>query len=195
MKKILLSIAALGALAVATPALANVPDGTEIGGCSTTLTNPNATACDGYFTGNILNGSSTDVALQQEAITDLGGSWDGNWNNLSTSGLVITSLSGSSSNQLNFGQTLFGTVIIGAHYGNVPGPDGNVSVFWLFNLTSPTNFITLTDTQGWSNAALYVDGPHVPEPATWAMMVLGFGAAGFAMRRSRRKQQPLTQLA
>ena len=27
----------------------------------------------------------------------------------------------------------------------------------------------------------------VPEPATWAMMLLGFGAAGFATRRSRRR--------
>ena len=27
--------------------------------------------------------------------------------------------------------------------------------------------------------------PAVPEPATWAMMLLGFGAIGFSMRRSR----------
>lgn len=28
--------------------------------------------------------------------------------------------------------------------------------------------------------------PPVPEPATWAMMLLGFGAIGYAMRRRRR---------
>ncbi|QNP43594.1 PEP-CTERM sorting domain-containing protein [Sphingomonas daechungensis] len=28
--------------------------------------------------------------------------------------------------------------------------------------------------------------PAVPEPATWAMMLLGFGAAGFVLRRRRR---------
>ncbi len=28
--------------------------------------------------------------------------------------------------------------------------------------------------------------PPVPEPATWAMMLMGFGAVGFAMRRRRR---------
>ena len=34
----------------------------------------------------------------------------------------------------------------------------------------------------------------VPEPATWAMMLMGFGAAGYAMRR-RRSKQLITQLA
>jgi hypothetical protein len=35
----------------------------------------------------------------------------------------------------------------------------------------------------------------VPEPATWAMMLLGFGAAGTAIRRSRRKETRLLQIA
>jgi hypothetical protein len=35
----------------------------------------------------------------------------------------------------------------------------------------------------------------VPEPGTWAMMLLGFGAAGYSMRRSRRAQPRLAQLA
>ena len=33
----------------------------------------------------------------------------------------------------------------------------------------------------------------VPEPATWAMMLIGFGAVGFAMRR--RQKPVLAQLA
>ena len=28
--------------------------------------------------------------------------------------------------------------------------------------------------------------PGVPEPATWMMMILGFGAIGFGMRRSQK---------
>lgn len=36
-------------------------------------------------------------------------------------------------------------------------------------------------------------GGAVPEPATWAMMLIGFGAAGFAVRRSR-KQKPNSML-
>ncbi len=30
--------------------------------------------------------------------------------------------------------------------------------------------------------------PPIPEPSTWAMMLLGFGAVGFSVRRSRAKQ-------
>ena len=35
----------------------------------------------------------------------------------------------------------------------------------------------------------------VPEPSTWGMMLFGFGAAGFALRRSRRRRTDLLQLA
>ena len=35
----------------------------------------------------------------------------------------------------------------------------------------------------------------VPEPATWAMMLLGFGGIGFAMRRGRKQNGRLLQLA
>ena len=75
---------------------------------------------------------------------------------------------------------------------------GNVSVFWLFDFgTTGANFVTLDDPTGWSNATLYTTGspPGVPEPATWAMMLLGFGAAGTALRRSRRRTTALAQIA
>ncbi len=39
------------------------------------------------------------------------------------------------------------------------------------------------------------DSTVVPEPGTWAMMLMGFGAAGFAMRRRRRQTGELRQLA
>ena len=99
-------------------------------------------------------------------------------------------------NQINFGQTLFGQTIIGADFSDVAGSPGYVSVFWLFDFgTEGADFITLDDTHGFSDAALYTTGdpPAVPEPATWAMMLFGFGAAGYAMRRKRTPK--LTQLA
>jgi hypothetical protein len=35
----------------------------------------------------------------------------------------------------------------------------------------------------------------VPEPGTWAMMLLGFGATGVAMRRRRRSDKAISQIA
>ena len=35
----------------------------------------------------------------------------------------------------------------------------------------------------------------IPEPATWAMMLLGFGAVGHVMRRTRRRSTAMLQLA
>lgn len=43
------------------------------------------------------------------------------------------------------------------------------------------------------NVSLQSSTGAVPEPATWAMMLLGFGAIGFAMRRQR--SQALLQVA
>jgi hypothetical protein len=97
---------------------------------------------------------------------------------------------------IDFGVTLFGLQIIGAHFGNVAGAAGNVSVFWLIDFGAAGGTLTLDDASGWSNAVLYTPpGNSVPEPATWAMMLLGFGAAGTALRRSRRRKGELLQVA
>ncbi len=64
-----------------------------------------------------------------------------------------------------------------------------------FNMDSDTNAFEI------DNIAVNAIGvgPHdggVPEPATWAMILLGFGAIGFSMRRRRSaKQWDLRQIA
>ena len=151
--------------------------------CDLSLPTPDAIDCAGYFAGNLINNSPTDIGNQTDAIASLDGdfTFDGDFNSLISGTLE-------NGNELHFGQTLFGQTIIGAHFGNVSGPAGNVSVFWLFDFgATGVDFITLDDATGFSNAALYTTAaPGVPEPATWAMMLLGFGAAGFAIRRRRR---------
>ena len=169
---------------------------TVVSACDLSLPTPDALACAGYYSGNLLNGSAADIANQQAAIDSLPGDFqfDGDWGAL-VDNTIFTLTNG---NQLNFGETMFGLTIIGAHFGNVAGDADNVSVFWLFDFgTEGANFVTLDDPTGWSNATLYTTGdpPPVPEPATWAMMLLGFGAAGTALRRSRRRTTALAQIA
>jgi hypothetical protein len=64
--------------------------------------------------------------------------------------------------------------------------------------TAPTllRFSFQQDPAYWGLDDISVDGPRgntVPEPATWAMMLLGFGGIGMAMRR--RRQPALAQIA
>jgi hypothetical protein len=46
-----------------------------------------------------------------------------------------------------------------------------------------------------ANSGAILETGGVPEPATWAMMLLGFGAVGVGMRRNRRKAKLVSQLA
>lgn len=102
---------------------------------------------------------------------DLGTSGTTGWNALSidfTGTDFIYSLNGTQVyDQANsFGSTNFQAVIMQA-----------------YNFNDPANFPGVTNTPyvaNWSAAA-------VPEPATWTMLLLGFGAIGFMMRSSRRK--------
>jgi len=42
------------------------------------------------------------------------------------------------------------------------------------------------DSPGWSHATFFDTGtPAIPEPATWAMLLIGFGAVGASMRRRK----------
>lgn len=100
--------------------------------------------------------------------------------------------------QANLGTTtLLGTSGVGG-----PGQD---NYLMLLGQTVPVGtyivgFLAQTNANGTgygataNSGAILVTDPPVPEPATWAMMLLGFGAIGFGARRSRRKAA-LAQLA
>ena len=70
-------------------------------------------------------------------------------------------------------------------------PAFNVSGVYTFLLntgaTTPTNlFFGVTDGQyGDNGGAFSINVAGVPEPATWGLMILGFGAVGGAMRRRK----------
>ena len=59
------------------------------------------------------------------------------------------------------------------------------------NVTTPADATAYDDLQFADVASVGA----VPEPGTWAMILLGFGAVGFSMRRSARRRGHLLQIA
>jgi hypothetical protein len=94
--------------------------------------------------------------------------------------------------------TLYGGALtIGTAQGNFNVNTATTRNFTFFGVTSDTAFTSFTITGAGTNAfaSTVFDNirfgsaatPAVPEPATWAMMIGGFGMVGGAMRYRRRK--------
>jgi hypothetical protein len=64
----------------------------------------------------------------------------------------------------------------------------NVSASGIFNWSGfdPTPGVFQFSAQGSNVTSFSLSAQAVPEPATWALMLLGFGGIGLAMRRRRR---------
>ena len=182
MKYVLQAGIAAIALAVAAPASASL---TLVAPCDATRTNPDADACAGYYDGN-LNSNSREADLNAALDVLMGGSFDPDvvFVDIEDTKDFFEVLGG----VLNFDSPLVGQQILSLHFGNAQNEFGtDVTVLYLFNFASPTSSIILGQ-DGFSNGLLI--GGGVPEPATWAMMLLGFGAVGFSMRRRRRALMP-----
>jgi hypothetical protein len=180
---------AVASLAVSTPAFAAAPPPAP--SCDSFLSSfgPEAAVdCVGFFDGNLLN--QNDNTAQENAVEQLGVDYT-----TFSDYLKLGALNGTTT--IDFGQALIGEVVIGIHFGAAGvGGQGGATGFFLFDFDTPTTSITTT-IQASSGVVLYQNGtpPSVPEPATWGMMLLGFGAAGAALRRSRRRTVALPQIA
>ena len=74
---------------------------------------------------------------------------------------------------------------------------GNCTSLIAYQSNSPLSFSSLAATGSFSVSADYdinsisvsyqVDGPAIPEPATWGLMISGFGMAGAMFRRQRKQ--------
>ena len=177
-----------------TPALATksftAPQLTNVA-CSGTDVSASVVACSGFYAGNLNGGSPQDLYSIQTGLNAIPG-YQGT---ITSAG---TNLNISNGNTINFGSAFTGLAFIGLHFGNGEGGPshsypGGTTAFYEINATNINSFTThFTDL---SNAVLYPGtAPAVPEPATWAMMLLGFGGIGFSMRR-RRTNGPLLQIA
>ena len=202
-----IALGATGASASGGPPDANPTDNPCTSGYAAAAGGSDAIACQGYYGGNILQ--ANDATAIQTAVGGL----------LSTSPTdpnpqtgyvplpftysgILETIDGlnSTTNIATFNALLSGQVIIGAHFGQNAdlGAAGENSFtgFWLFNITTPTHSIVFDSPLGTSNVVLLQNtGGAVPEPATWAMMLLGFGGIGFAMRRGRKQNGRLLQVA
>lgn len=202
MRKLAL-LAAAAIAATATPALAGPPAVTpDTNPCSTTYVQY-AIACQGYYTGNFFQGTAgqatTDEAKAAIAIllsgsptpTDTTGGYSPPYALDYNTILAAIPHQSDGDSTFDFGSlNLSGLTLFGAHFGKNSDGGGasNISAVWLLDIPTDTHIVTLTDGKGVSNAQIFATGaPAVPEPATWAMMLMGFGATGVAMRRRRRK--------
>lgn len=148
--------------------------------CSVTDISPQASACAGFYNGNILNNNAANVQAQKDALASLGLAWDGNFN-------ATEKLSGLNGNHtVDFATLLNGTTYVGMHFGNGQGGPGQATAFYRFDAGTDLDTFTLAYNAS-SNVVLYATGiPAVPEPGTYAMLLAGLGFIGLTLRRSRR---------
>jgi hypothetical protein len=164
-----------------------------------------ATACSGYYAGNLNGESKSMVASAQFALAALGYTWDGTMKGVK----LIDSFD--NKNAISFELPLTGINFVSIHYGAGQGPAkvaGGTTGFYKIESTAGL-FDLKTRYGSLSNAVLYLqpkvasgikDGPFgpsgdpaaatgaVPEPAVWLQLILGFGLVGFYRRRQKQTQ-------
>ena len=183
---LLASVVASIALVTASPAVAGKQNiqtlDAPVAPCDLGLTTPDASDCAGYYAGNLINGSPTDLQNQADAIAMLDGDFEFD---TSSSGIDFTSA------------ILTGP---GGPYELMEEFDNGISEFWNLSdlfLDAGTYMLTINgnnSSTGSLGGTVTINAtPAVPEPGTWAMMLMGFGAAGYAMRR--RRAPVLAQMA
>ena len=166
-----MSLAAAGtASAVVLPPVTTACSGSDFSGAS-------IQACQGFFGGNLLNSANT--AVDQLALANLGFTWNGS--------TVVEKLEGLGGANPTFSPTLAGISYIGVHWGNGGDSPGGTA-FYRINAGAGLSTLTLNvPFQATSNLWVFGTGAGgVPEPASWAMMILGMGGVGAALRNRRR---------
>ncbi|MDQ4420699.1 PEPxxWA-CTERM sorting domain-containing protein [Sphingobium sp. DEHP117] len=164
-------------------------------------------SCAGFYDGNLLNQSNAGTVAGI-----LNGLLGTNTYNAATfnfaSFQTLSPLNGATTvdfTQSPFNTKLYGMTLIGVHYGAGQGSPGygmgpvnprngkaanlDTSAFYLFD-AGKTGIDKLNlNWQASSNLTLFSTGTAggVPEPATWALMILGFGGIGAAVRRGKAK--------
>ena len=164
---------------VFTYALTNTSNGTLQPSSEVTAfgfnTNPNP---------DVANSSITSTAVDpDDRLTGISSGSISNGTSVEICGTGGPNCAGGGSNGPDLGETSGGQFIL-AFLGADPGT---------VTLSGATVRYQSTGLTGSGSAIGRPTTPPVPEPATWAMMLLGFGAVGFALRR--RGRNSIAQLA
>jgi PEP-CTERM motif len=218
MRRVFLTALAATAVATATPVFAQ--SATVNGSTVATLTvgGPGTTISFGGPAGTT---ASADLFLQLTGASTTTGDYTFSYTftntNPSISNLVnfgfdtSPTLGGITGTGMNFYLNPNGTLNVNACAGplaasNCDAANGQGDLFsgsFTLDFANNTSSITLNDfvdryaslsqIGGISGEGTPVRG--VPEPATWALMLLGFGGIGMAMRRSNKRKPALMQIA
>lgn len=212
LKSMMAAVAAIGGIAIGLGATSQagavaLTDLTIVTSCALGDISPAASACTGFYEGNLLNNAGDNKQYQQLALASMGFTWDGSTilEEDTTTDNDVTGFLG----QIDFSNNLAGTFFFGIHFGNgqnSPGGGGrfgtDTTAFYKVEGGSGVDFVNLLYNSG-STARLYgvvandpcVTTPtapgcgggetSVPEPGTWALMIMGFGGAGYMLRRRR----------
>lgn len=146
--------------------------------CQDTDVSPTATACAGFYSGNLLNAANVST-VQSILSTSFGFNWNGSTLVYSNSGL-------GGAHSVNLPTPLTGPVIFGIHFGNGAGGPGQATAFYEINGGAGLSTISWTYNAS-SNFEIFEGATGVPEPASWAMMIVGLGLAGGALRAARKQ--------
>jgi hypothetical protein len=210
MNKLLMGAAALGfGVAVAGGALAKPqppsPPTQGSRACALSDISPTASACSGWYEGNLNGGSPEQLFQQAFGLNQLVPGDPYTADNLTWLGDIAGdgtfSGNGSGGFTIDFDQLLYGDTIVSFHVGGANGQDNgigyNATAFFLFNAGAAGLDTFTLNVAGLSNVRLYSTGEpcrvncgggggnEVPEPSTWALMILGFGGAGAMLRRRK----------
>lgn len=157
-------------------------------------------SCAGFYQGNLLNQASKSTVVP--ILNSLLGSSTYSVSTFQFGAFQgFSGLNGATSVDFTaapFSTKLNGMTLIGIHYGSGKGSPSDVAgntrndksdstAFYYFDAGKDLGKIDLNFGAS-STITLFSTGPGgVPEPATWALMILGFGGVGAAMRRSKAK--------
>lgn len=187
MFKFVLAASAASMALVAAPALAATPVSINYTG---TISGVNTTFNAPYSESVQFTGFSTeeDFAEGDVTITDFSAIFGNNVNNYGTAlatfnGSLFNVIAGSGSNSINITFDISPVVRSGTAFNtnyNATLSGSSVGAFGSATITGGTGIL-----RGVS--------PAVPEPGTWALMLLGFGAIGVSMRR--RQVGAIAQMA